>query len=81
MRVTARLFASLRDAVGEERTAVELPAGARAGDAWEVLCRRYPALAKYENHVLMAVNRRYVSPADPLMEGDELALFPPVSGG
>lgn len=31
--------------------------------------------------VRVAVNQEYADPKDPVAEGDEVALFPPVTGG
>jgi MoaE-MoaD fusion protein len=81
VRITVRLFASLREKVGHEERGLELPASATAGDAWAVLVQQYPSLGEGGHRVLMALNRRYVGSDAALSEGDELALFPPVSGG
>ncbi len=81
MRVHLRLFASLRDVAGFESAELELPDGMTVGEAWELLCAQHPSLARYREHILMARNRRYVTFADRLADGDEIALFPPVSGG
>lgn len=81
MRVRLRLFASLRDVAGFESTELELPDGITIGEVWERLCTQYPSLARYREHVMMARNRRYVTFEDRLADGDEIALFPPVSGG
>ncbi|HXG02578.1 MAG TPA: molybdenum cofactor biosynthesis protein MoaE, partial [Candidatus Binatia bacterium] len=42
---------------------------------------RHPALASYRPYTLFAVGHDYVSAEHPLKPGDELCLFPPVSGG
>jgi molybdopterin synthase catalytic subunit len=76
MVVRVRLFAGLRERAGRREVELELPDGARVGDALAQLrdvARGVP--------VVMAVNRSYASEDDPLAEGDELALIPPVSGG
>ena len=48
-----------------------------------ILCRIYPELEKYiKNDVLRyAVNMEYISTNQKLIPTDEIAIFPPVSGG
>jgi MoaE-MoaD fusion protein len=76
MRVRVRLFAGLRERVGMGENELDLPAGARARDVWELLeIGPEPAGLAY------AVNRQYVDRDHGLEEGDELAIIPPVSGG
>ncbi len=78
MRVVIRLFAGLRERAGTGRAEVELPDGARAEDVWSALSAK---LGDRPDGVVVAVNRRYVADDEPLREGDEVALIPPVSGG
>jgi len=81
MRVKVRLFASLREAAGQELVFLDLEEGATVADAWEALCSFDSQLETCRGRVLMALNRRYVDVTASLADGDELALFPPVSGG
>jgi molybdopterin synthase catalytic subunit len=81
MKVRVRLFAGYREAAGHDRVEVELPEGGTVEAAWEAVTRRYPALAPYRPFTLFALQNDYVDPEHPLGEGDELCLFPPVSGG
>jgi molybdopterin converting factor subunit 1 len=81
VKVTVRLFASLREAAAAEEAALDLPGGARAEDAWRALCERHPALRGRRGSLSVAVNRRYAQWTDPLGEGDELVFIPPVAGG
>ena len=77
MPITVKYFASLREHHGAER---ELPVpekGATVADVW-VLAGDGAALP---DNVLMAVNLEYVSADHPVAEGDEIAFFPPVTGG
>lgn len=61
---------------------VSLPSGhATVADLCAALAEQVPALAPLMNIVRVAVNQTFARPEDPVSEGDELALIPPVSGG
>jgi len=81
--VTVRLlvFGAARDAVGFDETQLQLKAPCSAQDARTQLLERYPALARFGKSLLLAVNQEYTTPNRQISDGDELALFPPVSGG
>jgi molybdopterin converting factor subunit 1 len=74
--VTVRLFAGLREQAGTGRRELELPDGAAVADVWAEL-----ALGDEPPGLLYAVNRDYAKRDQPLADGDEVALIPPVSGG
>ncbi len=81
MRVTIRLFAMQRAAVGWRQRPLELGAEATVGDAWRQLLAEYPVLESGREHVRFARNAVYADAAEPLDDGDELAIIPPVAGG
>ncbi|HEY3119616.1 MAG TPA: molybdopterin converting factor subunit 1 [Vicinamibacteria bacterium] len=81
MRVRVRLFASLREAVGRPELTLDLPDGATADQAWQVLVTAHPPLAGRRASLMAAVNRRYAGFDTRLTDGDELSFIPPVSGG
>lgn len=81
MRVTARLFAVLREKAGASEVTLEVEEGSTASQATALLLQRFPQLRPFADAVLLAVNAGYVDGSHPLAEGDELALIPPVSGG
>ena len=76
MRVVVKLFAGLRERAGTGERPLELPDGALASDVWPEL-----GLGEEPDGLLYAVNREYAESGQPLAEGDEVALIPPVSGG
>ena len=85
MKVTVLFFASLREQVGRPKEEIELPAGVATvgalrdhlrarGGAWEsVFAPNRPVRA--------ALNQDMVQPAATIKAGDEIAFFPPVTGG
>ncbi|MGH9945024.1 MAG: molybdenum cofactor biosynthesis protein, partial [Pyrinomonadaceae bacterium] len=45
------------------------------------LCAVHPGLARFGRSLLVAINEEYAGPEAPVQPGDEIAVFPPVSGG
>ena len=85
MMVTLLYFASLRERVGRSREEVALPAGTPTVAALVEQLRQRDdrwteAFAPGESW-RVAVNQRMADPATPLKPGDEIAFFPPVTGG
>ena len=76
MKVTVRLFAGLRERAGAGRRELELPEGARLGEVWAAL-----RLGEEPPGLLYAVDKAYADPDTVLVQGAEVALIPPVSGG
>ena len=76
MQVSIRLFAGLRERAGTGARTLELTDGATLGDVWPAL-----DLGSEPSGLLYAVNKRYAETETALVEGDEVALIPPVSGG
>ena len=76
MKVAVKLFAALREQAGGRERVVELDEGASVEAVW-------PALGLGDEPVglVYAVNRAYVSRGTALVDGDEVAVIPPVSGG
>jgi molybdopterin synthase catalytic subunit len=81
VRVQILYFAILRERVGHEREILELPAGADVRAARSAIAERHPAVAALLPRVQTAVNRTVVGDATVLVDGDEIALLPPVAGG
>ena len=79
--VQVRLFASLRQAVGAGTLTRSLPVGATVADLVQALAADYPALPTAAGAIYASVNRVYAGQDTLLQPGDEVGLFPPVSGG
>ena len=81
-KLTLKFFAGARDAVGQASLAAEVgPEVRTVRDLVAWLCDRHPALTHQAGRLLAARNLKYTSPDAPVADGDEIALFPPVSGG
>ncbi len=81
MKVTIRLFAMLRQQAGWSKREFELPEGSTVEDAWQALIELVPAIEASRDIVRFAHNRGYTAFEQPLYDGDEVALIPPVAGG
>jgi len=79
--IRVRLFAGLREAAGWSQKEMMLAAGSTVADLLAHGERTIPGLILQGRPVYAAVNQKYVEREHVLAEGDEVALFPPVSGG
>ncbi len=80
MTVDVLLFASYADAAGAPQVRVTVATGACVGDVVAEVRAAAPALV-LPARPLVAVNQRYAPPTQVVLASDEVALFPPVSGG
>ncbi len=81
MRITVRLFATLRDRAQTGLATLDVAEPCTVSDLMAALAARYPLLADALPSALAAVNQEYASLDDVIADGDEVAFFPPVSGG
>ena len=79
--VNVLYFAVLRERLARDGETLSLPAGADIRAARAALAAMYPELAPLLPRVATAVNRTMAPDTQPLSDGDELALIPPVAGG
>ena len=81
VQVKILFFASLKDIVGSRQLEMDVVPGATVADVLASLEADYPRIKQYRPVVLTAVNEEYVDQRTAIQEGDEIAIFPPVSGG
>jgi len=79
MIVTILPFASAKTALEYEKKQVSLKDGTSVSGLMKELVSENASLANIK--LLFAVNSEYVDTSHILSDGDELAIFPPVSGG
>ncbi len=83
--LTIHFFASFREALGKQQEQLELPAVVNnVGELLDHLATRDPALKELlqgPQKLLIAVNQTVVDRAHLLSADDEIALFPPMTGG
>lgn len=74
--IQVRYFASLRERMGKGEEQVQAAGIATVADVWRRVSREpMPA------DTLMAINQEYAAVDAPVRAGDEVAFFPPVTGG
>jgi molybdopterin synthase catalytic subunit len=81
MQVHILLFANLKDLAGRNRLTLTLSDGATVMDVRQALISQHPHMAANVNAAIAAVNEEYAFAADAVHDGDQVAFFPPVSGG
>ena len=81
MSIRILFFASLADITGTRETEVDSAPFPDVSSVFERFVTEFPALAAHRSSLMCAVNLEFASPDAPVRDGDEIAFFPPVSGG
>jgi len=81
MSVKILFFANLRDRAGTKSLELEIPDGTTVQGLKEQIARDYPNLKQSMEAVLISINREYAFDEAVVVDGSEVAMFPPVSGG
>lgn len=82
--ITILYFARFREKLGQERETLALPAPATVQSLLQTLVARGGAWQDQlggQGQVLVAINQQMATRESALAAGDEIALFPPVTGG
>ena len=81
MRVTVRYFSAHREMAGVADEMLEVPDDTTVGDLLARLVAIHPRLVELLSDTVVSVNRGVGAPDVALADGDDVALFPPISGG
>lgn len=77
MAIKIRYFASLREQLGVDELTIVADTITTVSDVWTAANAGKPLPA----NLLYAVNMEYAQPETVVQDGDEVAFFPPVTGG
>ncbi|MDD5578247.1 MAG: MoaD/ThiS family protein [Methylobacter sp.] len=77
MSIKVRYFASLKESVGRSEDDLEFAGLSTVSKVWE----RANSGKPLPRNILAAVNMDYVELNHAVKDGDEVAFFPPVTGG
>ena len=78
MEISVKYFASLRELMGTATITLEVEESTSVDRLWQKLASNNQVEL---DNVMMTVNHEYVKGAHRLEAGDEVAFFPPVTGG
>ena len=76
MNITVKYFASLREQLGKAEELLTLKDATSISEVWKNVSGETTS-----ENILMAINMEYVKSDAIVNEGDEVAFFPPVTGG
>ena len=77
MSVHVKYFASLREEIGRAEDSVSISGSATVEEIWH----QTTGNLQRDSLVLVAVNQEYADFDHVVQDGDEVAFFPPVTGG
>lgn len=77
MTITVKFFASLRETLDRDTCAVDSSDAVTAADVWRMATDNH----EFPTNTLIAINMDYAKPEQSVRDGDEVAFFPPVTGG
>ena len=77
MSIRVRYFASLREQMGRVEETLAAEGLDTVADVWKAVSEGRPL----PEQLLCAVNMDYANPDSAVKDGDEVAFFPPVTGG
>lgn len=81
MSIHVKLFAAARELAGVDEITVDVAVPTTVANVREALAAAAPVVAPLLGHAVFAVNQEYAADTHAVLDGDEVALIPPVSGG
>jgi molybdopterin converting factor small subunit len=79
VQIRVLFFGLLKDICGRADDRVELPEGATIGTVFDHYAALFPKLREMASSIVLARNHEFAPAREPLSDGDEVALLPPLS--
>ncbi len=76
MRISIKFFASLREQLKMEDMDISVESVTTVHDLWQHVVKK-----EIPDNIMVAINQEYASMQSLVQDGDEIAFFPPVTGG
>ena len=77
MEIMVRYFAGIRERFGRTEDCLEINDAITVGEVWQCISNGEPL----PDNTLVALNMEYANASEQVKDGDEVAFFPPVTGG
>lgn len=81
MEITIKLFARFKELAGTAKLTTTLSNGATVADVLTLLQKKFANFPLSMEQTILSVNQEFATLETILSDGDEVAIFPPVSGG
>jgi molybdopterin synthase catalytic subunit len=81
INIKVRLFAALKEIIGKNQLDLQIQEGSSVKDVIAAVEETYPAVKKIIQISKYAVNMEYIDAEKKLIDGDEITIIMPVSGG
>lgn len=79
MTINILFFGATADAAGTRQDVMDVDGDAILGDIRDRVLKNHPTLGSHK--LLFSINQEYAGPDRRVSDGDEIAIFTPVSGG
>ncbi len=81
MNIDVTLFATLKELAGKKQINLEIAEPATVSRLLAEISNQYPQIKHSSGNILVSINQEFASRDQIIVNGDEVAMFPPVSGG
>ncbi|MBA4385333.1 MAG: molybdopterin synthase sulfur carrier subunit [Anaerolinea sp.] len=81
MKIELLLFASMKEKVGKSKIEIEANEPCTVQSLLDTLFLQFPAIDPFAKSILVSINQEFADHAQIIHATDEVAIFPPVSGG
>src|ERR1700722_6921251 len=81
VQVRVLFFGLLKDICGGAEARLDLPPGSTTGSVFDHYAAAFPKLRQMASSIVLARNQEFAATAEPLAEGEEIAMLATVTGG